>query len=129
MTSSSDRRQGPDRRRLPRGGRRDDDRDGHSPLILVADDDPESATRCEAILARLKFAVAPAKDADEALRVMRALRPELVVLNLRDSERLQYEMRRDPLTADIPVIGPDSGTRDAEALVDEIRRALRAGRP
>src|ERR671914_162793 len=108
MTSSFDRRNGPDRRRQPRGGRRDGDRDGYSPLILVADDDPANASMCEPILARLNCAAAPAKSSDEALRVMRALRPELVVLNLRDAERLQYEMRKDPLTADIPVIETNS---------------------
>jgi PleD family two-component response regulator len=129
MTPPFDRRNGPDRRRQPRGGRRDGDREGHSPLILVADDDPDSASRCEAILARLKFAVAPATNVDEALRVMRALRPELVVLNLRDAERLQYEMRKDPLTADIPVVGTNSGTSDPEALLEEIRQAIRTRRP
>lgn len=128
MAPTFERRNGPDRRRQSRGGRRDGDRDGHSPLILVADDDPASATRCEAILARLKFAVAPAKTADEALRVMRALRPELIVLNLRDAERLRQEMEKDPLTANIPVIGANPGLSDPEALVEEIRRAFRDGR-
>ena len=60
----SDRRFGPDRRKLPRGGRRPGDADGFAPLVLVADEDVESSGRCEAILAGLRFAVAPARTAE-----------------------------------------------------------------
>src|SRR5947209_17947181 len=64
---SLDRRQGPDRRNTPRGGRRPEDPTGYSPLILVADDDANSGARCVAILARLRFAVAPAHSGGEAV--------------------------------------------------------------
>jgi hypothetical protein len=125
--TSSERRNGPDRRRTPRGGRRLGDADGYAPLVLVADANAGSAAQCETILARLKFAVAPAGSVDEAIRVMRALRPELVIARLTDVKRLQEEMRRDPLTANIPVIVGDA--EDPDALVESIRAALRTRQP
>src|SRR4029078_9777001 len=64
---------GADRRRVARGGRRPGDVQGFAPLILVADDDLDTSARCEAILAGLRFAVAPARTSEEALRVMHAL--------------------------------------------------------
>jgi CheY-like chemotaxis protein len=120
-----ERRQGADRRRSPRGGRRPDDRNGYTPLVLVADDDANSAARCEAILARLHFAVAPAKSADEAVRVMQALRPNIIVSHLRDEAPLRQGLAGDPLAAAIPVVNVTPATEDPEALVEEIRRALK----
>jgi PleD family two-component response regulator len=129
MTPGSDqRRSGADRRRLPRGGRRADDAEGYSPLVLVADDDEGSAARCEAILAALHFAVAPAHSIDEALRVMHALRPELVVSHLQDHDRFQTALRSDPLTAGVPIVRATGKAEDPAALVDEIRRVLREQR-
>ena len=99
----SDRRSGPDRRKLPRGGRRPGDADGFAPLVLVADEDVESSGRCEAILAGLRFAVAPARSVDEALKVMEALRPNLIVAHLKDESRLRAAMAaqgRDERRAD-----------------------------
>jgi PleD family two-component response regulator len=129
MTPESDqRRSGADRRRLPRGGRRADDAEGYAPLVLVADDDEGSAERCEAILAALHFAVAPAHSVEEALRVMHALRPELVVSHLHDHDRFQSALRSDPLTAGIPLVRATGETEDPQALVDEIRRVLREQR-
>jgi PleD family two-component response regulator len=124
-THYDDRRAGLDRRRASRGGRRGGDRAGAAPLVLVADDDAGSAARSEAILCRLRFAVAPAASVDEAVRVMRALRPEVVVARLKDNERLRYEMRRDPLTADIPLVEINDGAVEPERFVEEVRAALR----
>jgi len=124
-TGDTDRRHGPDRRRLPRGGRRPGDREGYAPLVLVADDDADSAARCEAILARLHFAVAPARSADEAVRVMRALRPNVVVSHLRDETLLRQGLAQDPAAAAVPVIKVTPETEEPQALVEEIRRVLR----
>jgi CheY-like chemotaxis protein len=99
---------------------------GFSPLVLVADDDPDSAARCEAILAALRFAVAPTRSIEEALTVMRALRPNLVVARVRDAERLQREMAVNHVTAEVPLILVTDELRDPLALVEEIRRVLRA---
>jgi PleD family two-component response regulator len=124
-THYDDRRLGSDRRKASRGGRRDSDPAGAAPLVLIADDDAGSAARSEAILCRLRFAVAPAASVEEAVRVMRALRPEVVVARLRDNERLRYEMRKDPLTADIPVVVINDGALEPERFVEEVRAALR----
>jgi DNA-binding NtrC family response regulator len=126
MSSDRERRQLRDRRRWPRGGRRAGDLPGYSPLVLVADDDTDSAARCEAILAALRFAVAPARSIEEALSVMRALRPNLVVANLRDAGRLEREMAKNHVTAEVPVIIVTDALRDPMTLVEEIRRVLRA---
>src|SRR5437763_17033828 len=104
MSSDADRRDVPDRRRSPRGGRRPGDPQGYSPLILVADDDADSGARCVAILARLRFAVAPAHSVDEAVRVMQALRPTLIVARLRDEPALREQMAADPTIGEIPMI-------------------------
>jgi CheY-like chemotaxis protein len=121
-----ERRHASDRRRFARGGRRPTDKAGHAPLVLVADDDADSSAHCEAILAALRFAVAPAHSVDETLRVMRLLRPNVVVSHLKDNPRLLEEMRRDPYGADCPLILLEDGDLDADGFVDEIRRVLRS---
>lgn len=112
-------RRGPDRRRQPRGGRRATDRHGYAPLVLVVDDDADSGSRSEAILSKLRFAVAPARNIDEALRIMAAIRPDLVVTREAGAERLRA-------AAQVAVVVTPDGDIAAEALVEEIRRALRA---
>ena len=120
-----ERRNGVDRRKLARGGRRPGDVDGFAPLILVADDDVNSSARCEAILAKLRFAVAPAHSADEALRVMLALRPNLIVAHLKDESRLRAGMAAEKLAPDVPVITVTPDIEDPSILVEAIRRVLR----
>ena len=126
-TGFNERRLGPDRRRVSRGGRRPGDQKGYAPLVLVIDDDVHSSERCEAILARLRFAVAPARTAEEALRVMSTLRPNLVVSHLKDEDVLRRGIESDPSIAGVPVITLTPDTEDPEALVEEIRRVL--GKP
>src|SRR6478672_13859485 len=94
--SASDRRAHSDRRTSPRGGRRPADIQGYAPLILVADDDANSGARCVAILARLRFAVAPAHSVDEAVKIMEALHPNLIVARLKDEPALRAEMAQNP---------------------------------
>ncbi|HEX5475169.1 MAG TPA: hypothetical protein VFX12_10945 [Vicinamibacterales bacterium] len=119
-----DRRRSQDRRHFPRGGRRPGDRPGYAPLVLVADDDAHGE-RCAAILAALHFAVAPAHSVEEAMKVMEALRPELVVAHLEDGDRLSAAMRADAFTAGVPIIHVTEQTDTPEALVGEIRRVIR----
>jgi CheY-like chemotaxis protein len=119
-----ERRTGGDRRRLPRGGRRPGDVEGFAPLILVADDDDGSNARCEAILAGLRFAVAPAHSADEALRVMLALKPNLVVVHLKDEARLRAAMAAEQSTADVPIISVTPDISEPTRLIDAIRHVL-----
>src|SRR3979411_1533842 len=97
MSSQADRRDLPDRRRTPRGGRRPSDPMGYSPLVLVADDDADSGARCVAILARLRFAVAPAHS---------RRRPVLILTGPRlgDEPKLRAHMAANPAIGDIPLV-------------------------
>src|SRR5262245_50673525 len=70
---------GIDRRKFPRGGRRVDDRPGFTPLVMVIDPDPDRRHISEAILAKLRFAVAPVESVDKALSVIRSLAPAAIV--------------------------------------------------
>ena len=117
-------RQGPDRRSASRGGRRATDKPGYAPLVLLVDADEDSNARCEAILARLHFAVAPARSIEEAQRVMTALRPNLIVARVADAALLKQTM-----TDDLPIVLLNDDMLDPEVLVEEIRRELRARRP
>ena len=125
MTPESERRGVPERRRTPRGGRRPGDPMGYSPLVMVADDDASNGARCVAILAKLRFAVAPAHSVEEAVKVMQALRPDLIVARLADEPQLRAHMDADPSLGDIPFITMTAENDDPEVLIEEIRRALR----
>jgi len=125
MSPDRERRDVPDRRRTPRGGRRPSDPIGYSPLILVADDDAGNGARCVAILAKLRFAVAPAYSVEEAVKVMEALRPNLIVARLSDEPALRAQMASNPSIGDIPLVTMTAENDDPLVLIEEIRRALR----
>ncbi len=115
-----DKRQGADRRQHARGGRRTGDQQGFAPLVLLVDEDADSGQRSEAILAKLRFAVAPARTLAEATRVMDALRPNLIVGHVSDPEAL-----RRAAPEGVPVVVLNETLNAPEAMIDEIRRALR----
>lgn len=117
-------RRGPDRRSTRRGGRREGDKKGFAPLVLLLDDNEDLNARCEAILARLHFAVAPTRSIDEASRVMDALRPDIVVARVADAAAL-----RRATAADLPIVLLSDDVMDPEVLIGEIRKALRNHRP
>jgi PleD family two-component response regulator len=123
MPNAPEPRRGPDRRAFPRGGRRASDKPGHAPLVLIIDKDENSSSRCEAILARLHFAVAPARTTEEAVRVMASLRPNIVVASVADAAAL-----RQATGADLPVVILSQDLMDPEALVEGIRQELRRTR-
>jgi CheY-like chemotaxis protein len=125
MSLESERRRGQDRRQSPRGGRRPGDPYGYSPLILVADDDANNGAKCVAILSRLRFAVAPAYSVDEAVKVMRALHPTLVVARLQDEPALREQMQADPSISDIPLLVLTEENDAPQLMIEEIRRALK----
>jgi CheY-like chemotaxis protein len=97
---------------------------GYSPLILIADDDADSGARCVAILARLRFAVAPAYSVEEAVKVMQALHPNLVVARLRDEPALRAHMAADPSIGDIPFLRLTEENDAPQLLIEAIRNAL-----
>ena len=92
--------------------------------MLLVDADEDSNARCEAILARLHFAVAPTRTLEEAQRVMTALRPNLIVARVADAALLKQSMADD-----LPIVLLNDDMMDPEVLVEEIRRELRARRP
>jgi CheY-like chemotaxis protein len=120
-----ERRRTTDRRTMPRGGRRPTDAQGYAPLILVADDDANSGARCVAILARLRFAVAPAHSVDEAVKIMTSLHPNLIVARLKDEKALRHQMEIDPSLGDIPIVTLTPENDAPQIMIEEIRRTLR----
>ena len=121
MNDQPEHRRGPDRRSTRRGGRRTTDKAGFAPLVLIVDDNEDSNARCEAILAKLHFAVAPTRSIEEAGRVMEALRPDVIVARVADAAAL-----RQATAADLPIVLLAEDLLDPEVLVNEIRRELRA---
>jgi CheY-like chemotaxis protein len=98
---------------------------GYSPLILVADDDANSGARCVAILARLRFAVAPAHSVEEAVKVMEALKPDLIVARLKDEPALRQQMTSNPAIGNIPLVTMTAENDAPQLLIEAIREALR----
>lgn len=123
MPGLPDKRQGADRRSRARGGRRAGDKAGFAPLVLLVDENAENGARCEAILCKLRFAVAPAHTVDEAVRVMDALRPNLVVARVKDVARLKRA-----IPSGVPFVALTDEHNDLDEMVAEIRRALRTVR-
>jgi PleD family two-component response regulator len=123
--SEQERRRTEDRRASPRGGRRPGDVQGYSPLVLVADDDANSGARCVAILARLRFAVAPAHSVDEAIKIMTSLHPDLIVTRLKNEAALRQQLESDPSLGDIPIVTLTPENDAPLLMIEEIRRTLR----
>lgn len=68
-----------DRRRVPRGGRRDDDLGGFYPLIFLIDDNVARREAGALLLLHARFAVAPFPTAQAALAVLSSLAPDAIV--------------------------------------------------
>jgi hypothetical protein len=124
VTGTPEKRQGPDRRTHARGGRRPEDRAGFAPLVLVADEDTESGAMSEVILAKLRFAVARVDSVDKAIDVIGTLRPDVIVARVKDVSALQ----RAAWPSGVPFVAVTDEMRDPDALVNAIRRAIRAER-
>jgi hypothetical protein len=124
VSATTEHRRGPDRRKQPRGGRRAEDRPGFSPLILVADEEAASRDMCEAILAKLHFAVAPVDSIDKALSVIGTLRPDVIVVHARDAAALQ----RAAWPTGVPFVNVTEELRAPDALIEAVRQAIRNAR-
>jgi hypothetical protein len=117
-------RQRSDRRRVPRGGRREGDRTGFAPLVLVADEDAASGDMCEALLATLHFAVARVDSVDKAAAVLSTLVPDVIVARGRDVSPLQ----RAAWPSGVPFVAVTDGLKEPAALIEAIREAIRSAR-
>jgi hypothetical protein len=126
MAAAGEHRRGPDRRRQRRGGRRSEDHPGYAPLVLVIDGKEGRRDITEAILMRLRFAVAPVESADKALALMETLRPEIIVSSEIDAPRLRRAALSNKAGVPIPIVAVEDEHRDPEAFIESIRVGLRA---
>ena len=108
-------RKGPDRRRKARGGRRAEDTEGFAPLVMVVGEERANLEKAEAILAKLKFAVSTNGNVPDAVRVIPELRPDIIVVEPRHESIFRA-------ATNVPIV---CSRNNAEALIDDIRRALR----
>jgi FixJ family two-component response regulator len=127
MSDSADKRRGPDRRRFSRGGRRDTDIRGYTPLVFVVDSRPSGRDACEAILAKLRFAVAPFDSLEKAKRAMEGLKPDLVLVTRDGLDEMRNALPAGRNESPLPVLPLPEGDLSMSTLIDEVRRALRAG--
>src|SRR5258706_12523430 len=78
------------------------------PKILVADDDLSALKMTTLILQRQGYEVVVARDGAEALELIAASPPDLIILDVMMPRISGYEvcqrLRADPTTADIPII-------------------------
>ena len=115
-------KRGPDRRRFPRGGRRDEDTPGLTPLVMVIDHDPSRRDISEAILLKLRFAVAPVESVEKALAVVHSLSPAAIVGQADDLDALRGKLP----SPSIPLVPVTHEMARTDELVMVVRRALRA---
>ena len=141
------RRPGPqERRQVARGGRRETDRPGRYPAILVADGYEAARLACARYLVHFHFNVLEAANGDEALAAIASQPLDVVLadwmLPAMPASRLSQSLRENWRTRDIPVIvladdAVSTQHSDAAAAVlvkpfsmaamlAEIRRVLRA---
>lgn len=77
--------------------------------ILIVDDDPDLVTVCRSILQAEGYQVLDAQNGNQALKVMRRERPDLVLLDIMmttilDGLSVSEEMQADPELRDVPII-------------------------
>jgi len=77
--------------------------------ILIADDDPDFVQVMSVILRSEGYQVVSARDGDEALRIMRGDKMDLVLLDIMmasvlDGVGVAHEMQKDPQLKEIPII-------------------------
>jgi hypothetical protein len=113
-----------DRRRFARGGRREGDRVGYAPMVVVIDDDARRRDISEAILAKLHFAVAPFESIEKALAAMQALRPEAVVARADAVAELRGRLPNDRDGRAIPLLPIAIEAAEPVVLVEALRRLL-----
>jgi len=130
----------PDRRRAARGGRRETDRPGRHPVVLLADSYEDARSPLARYLDRFGFDVREAASADEALRVLQEHQPEVVLSGLEGHDASRF---LDALSTghaprvilallsagDDPIPAVATGTMtkpfSLRPMLDELRRELR----
>lgn len=147
--SENDRRGPRDRRRVPRGGRREYDLPGRGPSVMVADSYEGARRPCVRFLERFNFSVTAAATGEDAFMQLSTHSPRVLLLEwtpamtsgIRLRDWFSLENRRFPIRviavagslspedefpgADALLIKPFS----LEAMLAEIRRQLRQMEP
>jgi DNA-binding response OmpR family regulator len=94
--------------------------------ILIADDEPSIVAALEFLLQRNDYEVRIARDGDEALQLIEAFRPDLVLLDVMMPQKSGYEVcarvRERPEWRDMKIVMLSARGRDAE-----VSRGLAAG--
>ena len=115
---------GPDRRQFARGGRRTTDRAGYAPIVVLIDNDATRLDLSEAILAKLRFAVAPFGSVDRALAAMQGLMPEIVIARTECVRELRDRLPLDRDGRAIPVLPLTPELADPMNLIDALRQMI-----
>lgn len=86
--------------------------------VLLAEDDRFLRRACETALTRRGITVVAAEDGERALELVRAERPDLILLDLLMPKMTGIEVLRalkaDPATRDIPVLILSNSSRELE---------------
>jgi CheY-like chemotaxis protein len=102
--------------------------------ILVVDDEPDVRQYLATVLEDAGFNVLTAGDGDEALAVIRRVKPDFISLDLimpkKSGHKLLYELKKDRELARIPVLIVTAHARDEfgrETLQDLLNDAVMSG--
>jgi DNA-binding response OmpR family regulator len=97
-----------------------------TPLVLIADDDPDILTLVGFRLERAGYEVLPARDGEEALVLALERQPDLAILDVMmpklDGYEVTQRLRNDPSTSGMPVILLTARVQEAD-----ITRGFEAG--
>jgi two-component system alkaline phosphatase synthesis response regulator PhoP len=91
------------------------------PKVLVVDDAPDIVRLVRDYLERAGFSVLAAANGVDAIRIARAERPDLIVLDLglpgRDGLDVTRELRRDPAVSSVPIVMLTARADESDKLV------------
>jgi len=118
-----ERRNTTDRRRQARGGRREADAPGSTPLVLIVTPRAAENVRLRTVLEDAGFATAPCDGGVAALRAARDLVPDVIVADVHEGVALRGRLPVGRTGRSIPIV--DLTGRAMDALLIEIRLALR----
>jgi len=89
-----------------------------SKRILIVDDEPSIVISLEFLMRREGFEVSAARDGEEGLSAIRALRPDLVILDVMMPRLNGFEVceavRADPTLSDVRILMLTAKGREAE---------------
>lgn len=90
------------------------------PRVLIVEDEPHILLSLEVLLERAGYAAISARDGEEGLRLIRQLRPDVVLLDVMMPKRNGYEIcqavKADPELRAIPVIMLSAKGQEVEIL-------------